>query len=214
MTDHAQLMWAEVDDIADLIDKIDDEEFDADSLCDGWKVRDVLGHMCFGHTAPAITIIKGVVRYRGNMSKGSFEMSKAFAADRSPDELRTFWRTELAEKHTERGISRTIRKTEGFLDHFIHNQDIRRPLDRPREIPEERVLAALALIPKVQTPLFGTRKVVAGLRWAATDVDWAQGDGPTVEGPAEALVLAAAGRTVALDDLTGEGVDQLRSRIA
>jgi len=90
-------------------------------------VRDVIGHMSYGHTAPAISLLASVVKYRGNMSNGSFELSKAFAANKSPDELRRSWRSDLVENHKEIGISRTIKKTEGFLDHRIHNQDIRRP---------------------------------------------------------------------------------------
>jgi hypothetical protein len=35
-----------------------------------------------------------------------------------------------------------------------------------------------------------------------------------VAGPSEALALAAAGRAVALDDLTGDGVPILRARLA
>lgn len=214
MPDYATLMWDEVDDIADLIDKIEDDEFDRDSLCAGWKVRDVIGHMSYGHTTPVVPLLKGVAKYKGNLNKGSFEASKEFAADKSPDELRRFWRGELAEKHTERGIARVIKKHEGFLDHLIHNQDIRRPLGRPRQIPEERLLAALDLLPKVKTPLFATKGTVAGLRWQATDVPWSHGEGSLVEGPGEALILAAAGRAATLDELSGPGVEVLRSRLA
>ena len=47
-----------------------------------------------------------------------------------------------------------------------------------------------------------------------TDVDWTHGDGPEVSGPGEALIMAAAGRRVALDELTGDGVATLAERIA
>ena len=38
------------------------------------------------------------------------------------------------------------------------------------------------------------------------------GDGPIVEGDAKHLLSAMTGRTAALDSLTGDGVDVLRSR--
>jgi hypothetical protein len=41
------------------------------------------------------------------------------------------------------------------------------------------------------------------LRLEADDVDWAWGDGPTVSGPGEALLMAMLGRGQALADLTG-----------
>jgi hypothetical protein len=44
-------------------------------------------------------------------------------------------------------------------------------------------------------------------------VDWTHGDGAEVRGPAEAIVLASLGREVALDDLTGQGVDRLRTSV-
>ncbi len=46
------MMWDEVADIGALLHELDDEAFDTPSLCDGWAVRDVLGHMGLGHTTP------------------------------------------------------------------------------------------------------------------------------------------------------------------
>jgi hypothetical protein len=54
---------------------------------------------------------------------------------------------------------------------------------------------------------------VAGLKLVATDIDWSGGDGPSIEGVGEALVLAASGRKVALADLSGEGVTILSGRL-
>ncbi len=52
-----------------------------------------------------------------------------------------------------------------------------------------------------------------GLRLEATDLDWASGSGPVVRGSAGDLALAISGRLGALDDLRGDGVDVLRSRV-
>ena len=61
----------------------------------------------------------------------------------------------------------------------------------------------------------GIRKgALAGLRFAADDLDWAHGQGPTVAGRAEALLLAITGRTAALDHLSGDGLPTLRDRLA
>ncbi|HUB69311.1 MAG TPA: hypothetical protein VL984_02715 [Acidimicrobiales bacterium] len=46
----------------------------------------------------------------------------------------------------------------------------------------------------------------------ATDIDWSSGWGPEVARPMLSLVLAIAGRTVAVGDLEGPGVEQIRSR--
>jgi hypothetical protein len=60
----------------------------------------------------------------------------------------------------------------------------------------------------------GAKKRAEGLRLIATDVDWSSGQGPEVRGTGEAVLLAITGRPVALDELTGDGVDTLRARIA
>jgi uncharacterized protein (TIGR03083 family) len=211
--DHGTMMWEEVAAIGDTLHDLRDDEWDVPSLCDGWAVRDVVGHMCFGHTTPMAQIAAGMVRYRFDVAKGSFALSRDYAQRRTPAELLEVWDRDMVGAHKRIGISRTIRSSEGFLDHLIHHSDIRRPLGRPVEVPDDRLLAALELVPKVHTPFFSTRKVVDGLRLTATDVDWTCGDGPRVEGAGEALVLAAAGRTVVLDELEGDGVAVLTDRI-
>ena len=102
---------------------------------------------------------------------------------------------------------------EFFADKLIHNQDIRRPLDLPRSIPTDHLVAALDALPSIGGFL-KSKGNAAGLRLVATDVDHTVGNGPEVRGPAEAIILAVSGRPVALPELTGDGVDTLRSRIA
>ena len=47
----------------------------------------------------------------------------------------------------------------------------------------------------------------------ATDQAWSWGTGAELAGPSEALAMAVSGRSVALDDLEGEGVETLRARL-
>jgi len=61
--------------------------------------------------------------------------------------------------------------------------------------------------------LIGAKKRIAGLSLRATDAQWSTGSGPEVAGPAISLVMAMTGRGAALDDLSGEGLATLRSRI-
>ena len=50
-----------------------------------------------------------------------------------------------------------------------------------------------------------------GYRLTATDTDWTRGHGPEIAGPIGALLLLLTGREAALEQLTGEGADALRS---
>ena len=52
-----------------------------------------------------------------------------------------------------------------------------------------------------------------GLRFVATDVPWAAGKGQEVHGPIAGLLLTLAGRAAALDQLEGDGKDDLRTRV-
>ena len=52
-----------------------------------------------------------------------------------------------------------------------------------------------------------------GLRLVATDLPFAAGVGPEVRGPAEALLMAMAGRRSVVSELSGPGQAKLASRI-
>ncbi|MEV0810781.1 hypothetical protein [Micromonospora sp. NPDC050200] len=59
----------------------------------------------------------------------------------------------------------------------------------------------------------GTKAVVAGLTLHATDLGRSVGSGPVVQGPFEAIMMAAGGRKEAVSELSGPGLDTLRERI-
>ena len=45
----------------------------------------------------------------------------------------------------------------------------------------------------------------------ATDVDWARGEGPTIEGPMQELLMLCAGRGRVATDLSGDGLELVAS---
>ena len=212
MPDYHKLRLAELAAISECLHELDDEQWDAPSLCTGWRVRDVVSHMCVGYTTPTPTMIAKVAARRFNVPKASFEESIAFASARTPAAILAV----LDEIHTQdvrKGIAKVIKPTEGLVDHLIHHQDIRRPLGRPRTMPEDRLVAALDVVPGLGG-FVKAKQRTAGLRLRAVDVGWSHGDGPDVTGPGEAILLAASGRPVALPELSGDGLDLLRSRLA
>jgi hypothetical protein len=76
----------------------------------------------------------------------------------------------------------------------------------------EALVASLDFYKGAQ-PLVGAKKRAEGLHLVATDVDWEHGSGPTVSGPAIALLLAMSGRRAGLEDLTGDGVGAMTARM-
>lgn len=214
MSDDQAMMWDEVADIGLLLHELDDTAFDAQSLCAGWKVRDVLGHMASGHTFPMGTMLSVLARYRFNVTKASFSESPRFFKDKSAAEVRRFWDEVMVAQHPRKGIAKLIPARSEFVDHLVHNQDIRRPTGAARTIPSDRLVRALELTRSEASPTFNPKRKVQGLKLVASDIGWTAGDGPVVEGPGEAIVMAAAGRSVALDDLSGDGVSVLRDRVS
>jgi uncharacterized protein (TIGR03083 family) len=170
--------------------------------------------MGVGHVTPFPSMVVRLGKYGFNVTKASYTESKEMFAGKSPEEIRRFWDDVMVAQHPRKGIAKLIPMKAAFLDHLVHNQDIRRPTGKPRTIPADRLRRALDLVHNEGNPLFNPKKNVAGLRLQATDIDWSAGEGPVVEGPAEALVLAGSGRPAALADLRGDGVATLKERIA
>jgi uncharacterized protein (TIGR03083 family) len=194
-------------DLVSLLETLTAEQWASPSLCAGWRVRDVVAHVFsyeeLSWPAVAATLV------RGRLSPARInDVAMAPYADRTDAQL-----LDLARRHlVPRGFTAIGGGTVAVTDALIHHQDVRRPLGLTRDVPPERLHVALDTA--LKAPVLPSRKHVAGLRLVATDLDWAHGDGPRVDGPGEALLLAVAGRAVALDDLAGDGVETLRRRLA
>ncbi len=80
---------------------------------------------------------------------------------------------------------------------------------RPKELPW--VTRAIEFYARSNAIVGGKRRV-DGLTLKATGTDWSRGSGPLVQGRALSLLLATTGRSIALNELAGPGLDALRSR--
>lgn len=194
-------------DLADLLETLTAEQWQMPSLCTGWTVHDVAAHVVSYEeltlTALAGRFLKGRLRLGGSNALGVQEYGSC-----SNEEL-----IALLRRHaTPRGITAGFGGAIGLTDTTIHHQDIRRPLGLPREIPRERLLAVLEFLPRARA--LPAPRNLRHLRVVATDLDWAHGQGPEVSGPAEALLMALAGRRDALSDLAGPGMDTLTARVS
>ncbi|MDP9334078.1 MAG: maleylpyruvate isomerase family mycothiol-dependent enzyme [Actinomycetota bacterium] len=196
---------AERIELAEFLETLTPEEWDAQSLCEEWKVRDVVAHLIF------VTEL-GVGRGLVGVAKSGFNPNKyvaraAIAAGKQPPEDLQKQLRDLASSQK----LPPLRKPWHLLaDTVVQHQDIRRPLGKPRAIPAERVIGALGVANGIAGS--GIKQRIAGLRLIATDMEWEHGDGPEVRGTGEALLMTLSGRARSLDELTGEGVARLRAR--
>lgn len=194
-------------DLLDLLGGLSAAEWDAPSLCTAWRVRDVALHVVsydelskrdlaatFVRGGPRVTGINRVAlhRYADLNSQAIIDM--------------------VARCLRPRGLTAGFNGGIALTDGTIHQQDIRRAIGRPRTIPHERLTHVLDSA--MSAPTLPAKKNARGLRLIATDMDWTTGSGLDVSGPAEALLMAIAGRPNALTDLNGDGTETLRQRVA
>jgi len=189
---------------ADL-DGISAREWDTPSLCDGWSVRDVVAHMT------AASQLSGPKFFGRLIGSGfSFEkvQAKGIAAQRgsSADDTLTRFKAQIDSTGRPPGPIDTM-----LGETIVHAEDIRRPLGIQHAYPTDAVVRVADFF-RGSNLIIGTKRRIADMTLEATDVDWRRGDGPVVEGPVLDLLLAMTGRKTALDALTGDGVETLRSR--
>jgi uncharacterized protein (TIGR03083 family) len=205
VTSTLEMARAEREEFAALLDGLTAEQWDSPTLCDRWRVRDVVAHVIGYDPLTRAQLIrrlaKGLITRGGGNAVGVAEY-----ACKSPEELTALMHQYVVPQGLTAGFGGKIALTDGM----IHQQDIRRPLGIGRIIPAESLMAALDFT-KWAPRLRGALRV-RGIRLIATDVDWAYGNGPEVRGTGEALLMAMAGRRPALSDLEGPGKSKLAQR--
>jgi len=192
--------------LASDLESLTDDRWATASLCGGWTVREVLGHMT---ATAAMTPPQFFARLLGAGFRFNAMTAKAIAheCEGTPaDTLRRFRDQVDATTHPPGPVDTWLGET------IVHSEDIRRPLGIAHDYPVDAVTRVVDSYRKSNL-LIGGKKRVAGLTLRATDADWTAGTGPEVSGPARGILLAVAGRGVAVDDLTGDGVATLRSRM-
>jgi uncharacterized protein (TIGR03083 family) len=211
VTDFHRLHDDENADFSAFLHTLAAEDWEQPSLCAGWRVRDVVGHILYGNELKLWTLPYRLGRFGFSSDRSGRHYSIARADGRSPAQLVS----DFDHRNPWAGTSWVFPDRLNLLDRLVHHQDIRRALGRPREVPRERTEPLLPLLPTLGT-VFRSKKRMKGLRFDATDSDWSWGDAgaPLVQGPSEAIVMATLGRGNALGDCEGDGVAVLARRVS
>lgn len=192
--------------LLEVLQRLTPEQWDTPTLCEGWRVRHVVGHLISGTQSTMGGLVGGMIRSGFNLNTFLRDDGLRKGAGPIEDLLGAF---ETAVEATRRPPG--TKPIDVLTDVTVHGQDIRRPLGIQRQIPAERLGAVLDTLSTVGFPL-GVKKRIAGLRLVATDVGWAHGAGPEVRGTGEALMMVMGGRRAALGELEGEGAEVIASR--
>lgn len=203
--DVVELATAERTDLADFLATLTPEQWQAQSLCERWRVRDVVAHvMSFDGVGPFELVRRAVKGRLVDINQVAVDELAPLDTGQLLDRLRAHRRPQ--------GMATLFGGRLALLDVTIHHQDIRRPLGRPRQIPAERLRPVLD--GAVCSPELPGRRIARGVRLISTDLDWSHGSGPEVRGPAESILMAVAGRSGVVGELTGPGQPLLAARIA
>ena len=200
--------------IADVGAGLTSSQLAEPSLCGAWTVNDVFGHLVVPLTASIPRFALAMVRAGGNFDRANDRLARQTAqhwAGRLP--------TVLRERAHRRFIPPGGTPYFQLADLLVHSQDIRRPLGISHTYDAQDLQDVLSLLVQPASGRgFIPRSRAAGLQFRPTDLSTESGplvlgDGPPVEGPAEAIILALTGRQIALSDLSGAGVQHLAERL-
>ena len=192
-------------DLADVVEGLDEQQLDGPTPCGDWTPRHILGHV-------TSFVDIGLGGFFLNMAKHRFDYDRAAdtlarrMAERPVADLLSALRDNGAKKAWLPIFPEMLT----VADAVIHTQDIRRGAGLDGRPADETLRSVLDfMVTDKQARNIGGPKL-DGLSFSATDLDWSTGSGQGVEGPAESILMAMAGRPV-LDELTGDGVDRLRT---
>jgi uncharacterized protein (TIGR03083 family) len=179
------------DTLADLLDRRSAADWDTPSLCEGWRVREVVAHV----TMPARY---DEAAFMAELHEDDFDFERlspriaARDADLPIAELVANLRSETLHRWSPPGGD-----DHAALNHaVIHSLDITVPLGEPRCATDDAIRTVLDdLTGGGVHAHFGTE--IEGRHFIATDIDWSYGTGAPVSDTATALALGLCGRTVA-----------------
>lgn len=193
---------AERRELADLLDGLPAAQWDAPTLCAGWRVREVAAHMSMGFRYPLPKVAAELLKSGGNINKMADRLARKDAAAAAPRQLAGFLR-----EHAHHPWKPPVGGIASALGHdVVHGLDITVALGIDRRVPEDRLRVLLDHVTLRSAKFFGAD--LRGLALHADDLDWSFGTGTPLTGSAQDLLLVAFGRKLPAGRLGGEQQDR------
>ncbi|MGW7434061.1 maleylpyruvate isomerase family mycothiol-dependent enzyme [Streptomyces sp. NPDC054861] len=181
---------AERRDLADVLDGLTDHQWNAPTLCSGWRVREVAAHMSMGFRYSFSRTALELARSGGNLHRMTDRVARRDAAVLTPHDLAAALRDNA--HHPWRP---PVGGPAAALGHdVIHGLDITVALGIERQLPRDRLRIVLKTVKPSTLRFFRANLDDVELR--ATDLEWSYGTGTQVARPAQELLLLAYGRTL------------------
>jgi uncharacterized protein (TIGR03083 family) len=179
------------------------QQWDAPSLCAGWRVREVVAHLSMPFRYSGGQIAVGMLRARGSWDRLADRAARADAAAMSTAELVAAVRDNAEHPWKPPGGGYL-----GALTHdTVHGLDVTAALGLPPAVPPERLEPVLGALTTPRTLRhFGI--ALDGVELRADDLDWSLGSGTPVSGAAADLALVLSGRRLPAGRLAGRDADR------
>lgn len=184
--------------LAELLEGLPDDGWDGPSLCEGWRVREVIAHLTMPARYDEQAFMAELRDCEFDFTRLSNRVAARDAALPASDLVANL-RDPSLHAWTPPGGG-----AHGALDHVvIHGLDVTVPRGLPRTSSDDAVRTALDDLTRGGGHEHFAMSI-DGRRLDATDLDWSYGDGTPLAGPAGDLAAHLAGRAVPAGRLHGE----------
>lgn len=188
-----------------LYSSLPEEDWDSPSLCEGWRVREVLAHVTMPFRYSLARVAWETVKARGSFDRMADRRARIDARLLSSAQLWESLRDNVDHPWSPPGGGPL-----GALSHdVIHGLDVSTALGRDDAASPERVGMVLAGLRPKQVAFFGVD--LDGVELRADDLDWSYGNGEPVHGKAQDLLLLLCGRRVPAGRLHGPASSRFAS---
>jgi uncharacterized protein (TIGR03083 family) len=191
--DNSQI-WAHIDeqrsDLADFLDTLAPEQWEAPSLCPGWAVRNVAAHITHSTTNWAKLSLELL---RSGLRFNALTLRMGREDQRTPEEITAAMRAMVGGRRRPPGTA----VADPLMDVLVHGQDIAVPLGIGRKMPIPAAVIAADRVWKMGFP-FHARKRFPNVTFTATDADFSVGKGEQVRAPVQDILMTLSGRRAGL----------------
>jgi uncharacterized protein (TIGR03083 family) len=197
--DIKEMIAAQRADLATMLGDLPEEAWDSPTLCERWRVREVVAHMTMPFRYGMEEYMAELGASDGDFTAMSDRVAARDAAALSPAELTETIRVNVRHPWEPPGGGLTA-----ALSHdMIHGLDISVPLGLGFTVPEERLRVILpSSSGEMSVKFFGVD--LDGIELRATDMDWTFGSGDPLTGTGQDLLLVICGRKLPPGHLAGE----------
>ena len=190
---------------SDVLESLSEQDWNTSSLCEGWRVREVVAHMTMPLRFSAPRFMGEMVRSRGSFARMADRVARR-DAQAPTGKLLEGWRSnhDTPWKPPGGGLR-------GALTHdVVHGLDITIPLGLEHPVSEAalRVVLDHATSPLSQKHF---KLDLKGTRLEANDLDWAFGAGKPLRGSAHQLLMVLMDRRLPAGALSGTAAGRFTS---